>query len=253
MNLIANCGVIGWLSWLADWLNGWMVDWLIKVIGLISWFSFLGPWPSMLKDHNLDLPLGRINLTFYYQLRYDDGDFFICGFWTDWQRSDVKSKPVIMHGSNGDEGIQDFTLIGIVVTFRGPPENTFRIIGNAIYDGLDWRNVDLNLRRKAGRQQPCFPRTFSFRIPIHCKTCHYRLSIIEWCKYDWLPNIALQTCILNFPRANSFLKPIQTRPQRRPWKGITRSLMPVKVPYIIVSLQPHYKLLTYTNYILRWD
>jgi hypothetical protein len=28
-------------------------------------------------------------------------------------------------------------LIGISNTFRGHPENTFRILGNAIYTGLD--------------------------------------------------------------------------------------------------------------------
>jgi len=68
---------------------------------------------------------------------YEDGDFLISGFWADWPTSGAKGMPVIVHGSNGDEGIQDFTLIGIDVTFRGHPENTFRIIGNAIYDGLD--------------------------------------------------------------------------------------------------------------------
>jgi len=41
--------------------------------------------------------------------------------------------PVIVHGENGDEGIQDTVLIGIDATFRGHPEDTFRIVGNAIY------------------------------------------------------------------------------------------------------------------------
>jgi hypothetical protein len=44
---------------------------------------------------------------------------------------------VIVHGSNGDEGIQDFIFIGIDSTFRGHPENTFRIIWNSIYYRLD--------------------------------------------------------------------------------------------------------------------
>jgi hypothetical protein len=69
--------------------------------------------------------------------RYDDGDFLISGFWTDWPTSGAKGAPVIVHGSNGDKGIQDFTLMGIDVTFRGHPENTFRLVGNAIYNGLD--------------------------------------------------------------------------------------------------------------------
>ena len=69
--------------------------------------------------------------------QYYDGDFLISGFWTNWPISGAKGMPVIVHGSNGDEGIQDYTLIGIDATFRGHPENSFRIVGNAIYNGLD--------------------------------------------------------------------------------------------------------------------
>jgi hypothetical protein len=29
------------------------------------------------------------------------------------------------------------TLMGLDVTFRGHPENTFRLLANAIYEGLD--------------------------------------------------------------------------------------------------------------------
>jgi hypothetical protein len=68
---------------------------------------------------------------------YYDGDFLMSGFWTDWPTSGAQGRPVIVHGSNGNDAIQDFTLIGIDVTFRGHPENTFRIVGNAIYNGLD--------------------------------------------------------------------------------------------------------------------
>ena len=45
--------------------------------------------------------------------------------------------PVVVHGENGDEGLQDTVLIGIDATFRGHPENTFRIVVNAIFTGLD--------------------------------------------------------------------------------------------------------------------
>ena len=69
--------------------------------------------------------------------QYYDGDFLISGFWTNWPISGAKGMPVIVHGSNGDKGIQDYTLIGIDATFRGHPENSFRIVGNAIYNGLD--------------------------------------------------------------------------------------------------------------------
>jgi hypothetical protein len=41
---------------------------------------------------------------------------------------------VVVHYANGDS---DMTLIGLDVTFRGHPENTFRLLANAIYEGLD--------------------------------------------------------------------------------------------------------------------
>jgi hypothetical protein len=69
--------------------------------------------------------------------RLDSGEFLLSGFWEDWQTSGANGMPVIVHGENGDEGLQDTVLIGIDTTFRGHPENTFRIVGNAIYSGLD--------------------------------------------------------------------------------------------------------------------
>jgi hypothetical protein len=41
---------------------------------------------------------------------------------------------VVVHGDKGDS---DITLMGLDVTFRGHPENTFRLLANAIYEGLD--------------------------------------------------------------------------------------------------------------------
>jgi len=61
-------------------------------------------------------------------------DFLVAGYWPDWQTSSAKGKPVIL---NKDSGAQDTTLIGFDATFRGHPKNTFRLIGNAIYSGLD--------------------------------------------------------------------------------------------------------------------
>lgn len=69
--------------------------------------------------------------------RYDEGDFLVSGFWVDWATSGAQGMPVVVHGANGVDGIQDFTLIGIDATFRGHPENTFRVVGNAIYNGLE--------------------------------------------------------------------------------------------------------------------
>jgi hypothetical protein len=67
----------------------------------------------------------------------DSGAFLVSGFWEGWQTSGADGMPVIVHGENGDEGLQDTVLIGINPTFRGHPENTFRIVGNAIFAGLD--------------------------------------------------------------------------------------------------------------------
>jgi hypothetical protein len=64
----------------------------------------------------------------------DDGAFLVSGFWENWETSGANGKPVILHDSLGDS---DVTLIGINNTFRGHPENTFRLLGNAIYHGLD--------------------------------------------------------------------------------------------------------------------
>jgi hypothetical protein len=64
----------------------------------------------------------------------DSGDFLVSGFWPDWQTSGANGMPVILHEADGEA---DVTLIGIDATFRGHPENTFRIVANAIYNGLD--------------------------------------------------------------------------------------------------------------------
>ena len=67
--------------------------------------------------------------------RLNGDDFLLSGFWVDWKTSGANGMPVILHEADGQA---DITLIGINNTFRGhPPENTFRILGNAIYNGLD--------------------------------------------------------------------------------------------------------------------
>lgn len=61
-------------------------------------------------------------------------DFLLSGFWPEWQTSGAGGMPVVVHQTSGT---RDVTLLGIDATFRGHPENTFRIVGNAIYDGLE--------------------------------------------------------------------------------------------------------------------
>lgn len=62
------------------------------------------------------------------------GDFVVSGYWPGWQGSGATGQPVVVHGSSGDS---DTTLIGLDTTFRGHPENSFRLLANAIYNGLD--------------------------------------------------------------------------------------------------------------------
>lgn len=62
------------------------------------------------------------------------GDFLLSGFWPGWENSGAAGSPVIVRGATG---VSDITLVGLDITFRGHPENTFRLLGNAIYEGLD--------------------------------------------------------------------------------------------------------------------
>ena len=64
----------------------------------------------------------------------DSDDFLVSGFWPDWQNSGAKGMPIVIHSAPGP---QDVTLIGFDPTFRGHPEDSFRMVGNAIYNGLD--------------------------------------------------------------------------------------------------------------------
>lgn len=65
---------------------------------------------------------------------FGEGDFLVSGYWPGWEASGAAGSPVAITADNGDG---DVTLIGLDVTFRGHPENTFRLLGNGIYDGLD--------------------------------------------------------------------------------------------------------------------
>ena len=63
-----------------------------------------------------------------------DDDFFVSGYWPNWKNSTAHGKPIIVRA---EENSQDIMLIGSDPTFRGHPRNDFRIIGNAIYSGLE--------------------------------------------------------------------------------------------------------------------
>jgi hypothetical protein len=61
------------------------------------------------------------------------GDFFVSGFWPGWDTSSAAGNAVVLHGMNGSA---DVTLMGLDPTFRAHPELTFRLLANAIYNGL---------------------------------------------------------------------------------------------------------------------
>ena len=63
-----------------------------------------------------------------------DGDFLVSGFWEEWETSGADGAPIVVHGQYGDANV---ALIGLNNTFRGHPENTFRLLGNAIFNGLN--------------------------------------------------------------------------------------------------------------------
>jgi hypothetical protein len=67
---------------------------------------------------------------------FSDGDFLVSGFWPYWESSGAAGAPVVVHYADENDD-SDTTLIGLDVTFRGHPENTFRLLANAIYEGLD--------------------------------------------------------------------------------------------------------------------
>jgi len=63
-----------------------------------------------------------------------EGDFLRSGYWPGWLTSGAAGMPVVVHST---EGASDVTLIGIDATFRAHPEGSFRLIANAIYNGLE--------------------------------------------------------------------------------------------------------------------
>jgi len=59
----------------------------------------------------------------------DSAGFLVAGFWEDWQTSGANGMPIVVHGTDGNS---DLTLIGFDATFRVHPEDSFRMIANAI-------------------------------------------------------------------------------------------------------------------------
>jgi hypothetical protein len=64
----------------------------------------------------------------------DEFDFFVSGYWPGWPTSGAHGAAVAIHRILGE---QDVTLIGFDALFRAHPENGFRMVANAIYNGLE--------------------------------------------------------------------------------------------------------------------
>ncbi|MEM2595219.1 MAG: hypothetical protein QW529_04580, partial [Sulfolobales archaeon] len=73
----------------------------------------------------------RVGVGVKVSARIFTGEFFVSGMWSRWKESGAASMPVIVHGTSSTGSI--VVLIGIDPTFRAHPENTFRILANAIY------------------------------------------------------------------------------------------------------------------------
>jgi hypothetical protein len=63
-----------------------------------------------------------------------DPDFLVSGYWPNWQTSGAAGRPIVIRWASGT---QDATLIGLDPIFRGHPEDSFRLVANGIYTGLD--------------------------------------------------------------------------------------------------------------------
>ncbi len=61
-------------------------------------------------------------------------NFLLSGYWPNWQTSGAAGQPIVIRWASGT---QDATLIGLDPIFRGHPEDSFRLVANAIYSGLD--------------------------------------------------------------------------------------------------------------------
>ena len=80
-----------------------------------GWFTRLGPGVVSSAD-------------------FAEDDFVVAGFWPNWATSGAAGSPVVIHTSFGDT---DVTLTGLDLTFLGHTKNSFRLLANAIYNGLD--------------------------------------------------------------------------------------------------------------------
>jgi hypothetical protein len=63
-----------------------------------------------------------------------DPDFLVSGYWQGWQTSGAAGQPIVIRRTSGT---QDVTLIGLDPIFRAHPEDSFRLVANAIFSGIE--------------------------------------------------------------------------------------------------------------------
>ena len=67
--------------------------------------------------------------------RLDPGpEFLVSGYWPGWPSSGAAGQALVVHNT---VGAQDAVLLGLDPTFRAHPEDTVRLLANAIYSGLE--------------------------------------------------------------------------------------------------------------------
>lgn len=77
---------------------------------------------------------GDLGADVHVAAQVHDPDFLVSGYWPDWQMSGAAGQPIVIRWASGT---QDAALIGLDPIFRGHPEDSFRLVANAIYSALD--------------------------------------------------------------------------------------------------------------------
>ncbi|WDP92261.1 MAG: hypothetical protein HUN04_22070 [Desulfobacter sp.] len=69
--------------------------------------------------------------------RYNSESLFVSGYWPGWETSTAAGMPAMVFSENPDNPDQDIVLMGFDPGFRAHPKQTVKLIGNAIFSGLD--------------------------------------------------------------------------------------------------------------------
>ncbi len=67
----------------------------------------------------------------------DADELLVSGYLPGWKSSPAAGMPIMLFSENADNPDQDMVLMGFDPTFRAHPKQTSKLVGNAIYCGLD--------------------------------------------------------------------------------------------------------------------